>query len=212
MSAAFTVILPHKRNRGNDAALAIAIDCLQANTVNDFILLMDCANDQPLNPRVQSMVEAATTEICIYTASDTFFAPNWDVPMLELYTPETFVTNQLVEPRAIAMHPMNLEADYGRKPETFRREQFERFCTEAPVLSGEGWYAPYMFNRAKWLEFGGMMQTDIYSDSMGFTSADMVLFDKWKAAGNHIRRAHSFAYHLQRYSDEGEQAHEKRNP
>lgn len=37
MTAAFTVILPHKRNPGNDAALSICMDMLKANTVSaDF--------------------------------------------------------------------------------------------------------------------------------------------------------------------------------
>lgn len=43
---AFTVILPHKRNPGNDAALRICIDMLMANTRADFILMMDAAADE----------------------------------------------------------------------------------------------------------------------------------------------------------------------
>lgn len=206
----FTVILPHRRNPGNDAALAIAIDCLQKNTVNDFTLLLDCAVDQPLNPRVNRMFETAQTEVCVYTASDMFFAPGWDVPMLAMYTPDTIVTNVVVEPRAIAMHPMNLEADYGKRADTFRRAQFEAFCKDAPVMSGQGWYAPYMVNRQAWLDFGGLMQVNTETDGMGFNSADVILFDKWKAAGKSIQRAPSFCYHLQRYSDVGEQEDAKR--
>lgn len=207
----FTVILPHRRNPGNDAALAIAIDCLQKNTVNDFILLLDCAVDQPLNPRVNRMFETAQTEVCVYTASDMFFAPGWDVPMLAAYTPETIVTNVVVEPRAIAMSAMNLEKDFGKRADTFQRAQFEAFCKDAPVMSGQGWYAPYMVNRQAWLDFGGLMQANTETDGMGFNSADVILFDKWKASGRHITRAPSFCYHLQRYSDEGEQRHEKRD-
>lgn len=210
MTAAFTVILPHRRNPGNNRALEIALSCLQDNTINNFILLMDAAVNQPLNERVNRMVQAAPTDCCVYTASDMFFAPCWDVPMLEIYTPDTFVTNVVVEPRAIAMHPMNLEADYGRKPETFRRSQFEEFCKTAPVISGEGWFAPFMFSRAGFLEMGGLA-TDASPDAMGFTSADVLLFEKWKETGHFVKRAPSFCYHLQRWSDEGEQQDEKRD-
>ena len=209
MSAAFTVLLPHKRNPGNNAALAIALSCLQDNTVKDFILLMDAAVDQPLNERVNRMVQAAPTDCCVYTASDMFMAREWDREMLAIYNSDTFVTNVVIEPRAIALHPMNLEANFGMRPETFRRAQFEEFCKTAPVLSGEGWFAPVMFSRQGFLDMGGLA-LDGEADAMGFTAADMLLFEKWKATGHTVKRAPSFCYHLQRYSDIGEQEHGKR--
>lgn len=206
-SAAFTVILPHKRNVGNDAALMICLACLMENTVLDFKLLMDAADDQPLYARINRMVEQADTDVCVYLASDIFLAPGWDLPMLAWYAPSTFVTNVLVEPGAIAMHHMNVQRDFGRKPETFRRGEFEAWTLregqDLDVL-GEGWPCPYLFNRRAWLEMGGL-ETDLRSAD-GFTDADSRLWDRWKAAGNNIVRAKwSFAYHLQRYSDEAEQ-------
>lgn len=210
MTPAFTVLLPHKRNPGNDAALRIALDCLYTNTKNDFILISDAAYDSPLCPRVNAMVAQATTDILVYTASDMFFAPQWDVPMLEAYDEHTFVTNVVVEPGAIAMHHLNLHKDFGRKPETFNRASFEQWAgsSEAHFPNGEGWYAPYMFPRAGFLAMGGLDTTLTAPD--GFTAADTVLFDKWKAAGNKVVRARSYCYHLQRYSDIGEQEHSKR--
>lgn len=213
MSAAFTVLLPHRRNKGNDAALHICLDCLMQNTVSDFKLIIDAATDQPLYERVNRMVEQATTEACVYWASDCFAAPAWDVPMLDLYDAQTFVTPVLVEPGAIALHAQNIHKDFGRKPETFNRAAFEAWAEhEAPALNlqGTGWYAPYLFPRDGWLAAGGL-QTALITDHHGFTSADMELFDRWTAAGNRILRARSYVFHLQRWSEPEEQMDAKRN-
>jgi hypothetical protein len=210
MTAAFTIILPHKRNPGNDAALAVALDCLMANTRSDFALMIDAAADSPLVPRINCMVEHAPTECCVYWASDTFAAPGWDTAMLELFAPDTFVNGVLVEPGAIGVYAENFQKDFGRRPDTFRRAEFDAWCEKAEVPAGEGWYCPYMFPRSGWLAHGGLMPST-NTDHHGFTGADMDLFGRWKASGNRVVRARSYAYHLQRYSDVAEQQHEKRS-
>lgn len=210
MTHAFTIILPHRRNPGNDAALTICLDCIARNTRNDFALIMDAAVDSPLYPRINRMIESAYTDCVVYMASDMFLCPNWDVPMLEAWTPDTIVTNVVVEPGAIAMHHMNLHRDFGRKPSTFQREAFETWAAnDAPMLEGQGWYCPYMISRTAFLNQGGFA-TDLKPDEMGFSGADQLFFAEWESAGGSIVRAKSFVYHLQRWSDEGEQVHEKR--
>lgn len=206
--AAFTLILPHKRNPGNDMALKICIECLMANTVSDFILSIDAAYDQPLYPRVNAMIAAAQTDACIYWSSDLFAAPGWDAPILALYAPDAFVTSVIVEPGAIGVYSENITHDFGRKPETFDRAAFEAFCPGAEIPQGQGWFAPVLYPRTGFLRMGGL-RTDLTGDN-GFTGADMWLFDQWKAAGNRIVRARSFAYHLQRWSDPVEQTDPKR--
>lgn len=206
MTAAFSVILPHKRNPGNDRALAICLDCLFTNTASDFKLIVDAAVDQPLYERINRMVRQADTEYCVYLASDTFLAPGWDVPMLAAADFQTFVNGVLVEPGAIGIHHLNLHRDFGRTPESFQREAFEAWMQtdHAPLLSGEGWYCPYMFPREGWLRTGGL-ETD-----KDFTDVDIRLFERWKRGNGRVERVRSFAYHLQRYSDEDEQNHAKR--
>lgn len=206
MSAAFTVLLPHKRNPGNDDALAICIDCLMKNTDHDFILMIDAAVNEPLQARINRMARQAPTEICVYHASDMFFAPHWDTPMLDLYTPETFVTNVVVEPRAIAMYEGNLEHNFGMRPETFQRRAFEAWSVDAPLLGGTPWYCPYMFSKTEFFKHGGL-EENLAGE---FNAADMRLFERWKSAGNQVVRAKGFVYHLQKYSDVTEQMHEKR--
>jgi hypothetical protein len=209
MTAAFTIVLPHRRNAGNDAALAIALSTLMANTVNEFALLIDAAHDAPLYPRVNAMIDAAYTDCVVYWASDTFAAPAWDVPMLAAWDTNTIVTNILVEPGVIGMSAENRHMDFGRRPETFRRAEFEAWAATAEMRSGEGWYCPYMVSRSAFLDMGGLGDTRTI-DHHGFTDADIVFFDRWKASGRRVVRARSFAYHLQRYSQVDEQVAEKR--
>lgn len=207
--AAFTVILPHKRNPGNDRALAIALDCLFTNTVNDFHLLIDAAENEPLYPRMNRLIGQAETDCVVYTCSDIFHAPGWDVPMLAAWNETTFVMGVLVEPGAIGAHPENITRDFGRRPETFDREGFEAYAQEAPVPSGTGFPAPMMMSRARVLELGGYGAIT-YTDGQGFSDADLVLIRRHEQAGGTCVRARAYFYHLQRFSELAEQTKDGR--
>lgn len=211
MTPAFTVILPHKRNPGNDAALNVCLQCLVENTASDYHLIMDAATDAPLYPRINRMVEQARTECVVYLCSDMFLSKAWDVPMLALWNTDTIVTNIVVEPGVMGISPKNVGWDFGRRPETFRRHDFESWAAQAdaPVPDGEGWLAPYMISRQAFLDFGGL-QTGLAPDHQGFTHADQLFFAAWKDMGRRIIQARSYTYHLQRYSEVDEQVKEAR--
>lgn len=204
----FTIILPHRRNPGNDRALKIALECLFTNTQNDFHLLIDAAEDQPLYPRINRLVEQSRTDCVVYWSSDMFPAPGWDQPMLDLWDERTIVTNVLVEPGVIGVHPNNVHCDFGRTPETFRRAEFEEWAKAGPVPSGH-WFAPWMLSRSRFLELGGMPE-NLQGDDLGFTPGDVVFFEKWLTTGGTVKRARGFAYHLQRWSQIEEQEAGKR--
>jgi hypothetical protein len=209
----FTIILPHLRNPGNDRALAICLDMLLANTINDFALIVDTRTDAPLHAIVNAMIEQAETEAVVYWSSDMFPAPGWDVPMLALFASDAFITPVLVEPGVIGIYPENVERDFGRTPQAFNRAAFEAWCVSEAKdlkLTGEGWFAPVLYPREGFLNMGGL-PLGLPGDHHGFTSADMQLFEAWKSAGNRVVRAReSYVYHLQRYSQIDEQEHSKR--
>lgn len=213
----FTILLPHKINPGNDAALSICIDCLAKNTDHDFGLLMSAASDQPLYATMNRLVQGSPTDLCVFMHSDMFVAPHWDTAMLDTFDENvfkkgqyTFVTGLLVEPGAIGVWSGNVTKDFGRKPETFRRAEFEAWTqsAEAPQASGEGWYAPYALSREAWLANGGHDLAD--PEGVVWTALDVKMFGKWKKRGGHVIQARSIIYHLQRYSDPDEQEAEKR--
>lgn len=206
MTPAFTIVLPHKRNPGNDSALAVCLSCLMANTVHEFKLIIDAAVDSPIYPRVNRMVGQVDTDYFVYWASDFFAAPGWDIPMRQAANEDTIITNIVVEPGAIGIHDFNLLNDFGRKPETFRRQEFEDWSqsSHAPMLSTEGWFAPYLMHTQSFLDFGGL-EDGQYPDSQGFSAGDELMFQRWKAAGHHVQRVKSYVYHLQRWSVLSEQ-------
>lgn len=211
MTPAFTVILPHLSNPGNDQALTIALSCLTENTWSEFYLSLAFTHgDDPLMPLIHQMIVDAPTDTCVLTSSDMFMAPGWDTPLLELHQPGVWVTNILVEPAAISMSGQNKEMDFGRRPETFRRAEFEHWCTTAEARPGEGWVQPIMFSKSEWLAHGSVIAPPLQVDASGFTSADEELLDRWKAGGGRIVRARSYTYHLQRWSQIDEQEHSKR--
>lgn len=208
--ATFTIVLPHKRNPGNDAALRVALDCLFTNTREDFHLLMDAAVNEPLYPRITRLIDMARTEIIVYTCSDIFHAPGWDIPMLNQVTNTTFVTGVLTEPGAMAPHEDNVHRDYGRRPETFRREEFEAWAATSEQMPDRiGFPAPFMFSRSRFFKLGGF-EMGLQPDHQGFTGADELLFERNVAQGGQNVRAHSYFYHLQRYSEPTEQTKEGR--
>lgn len=204
----FSVLLPHLRNPGNDRALQVALRMLEENTDSDYILCLDTTKSDPLIPRMNKLVEQSPTEICVFTSSDIFLAPHWDTLMMDAYALDTIVTGVVVEPGVMGVHEMNYGYNFGVTPETFKRDRFERFAEkEVPTLAGDGWVVPYMFHRDRWLALGGL------SDDQGdllVTPADERYFQQWKVAGNKIVRTKSCAYHLQRWSDIGEQEAGKR--
>lgn len=210
-----TIILPHKNNPGNNAALRICIETLMANTRNEFNLLMSAAYNQPLFPAIDRLIRQSQTDCFVFWNSDMFPAPGWDEPMLELFQYNTIVTNIVTEPGAIGIFTDNVEWDFGRKAETFRRDDFEAWATSgsAPVPSGEGWYAPYMMSKRRYLDIGGIdLDNDDIKPADGFNNRplDIDLFNKHKAMGGQVRRAVSYVYHLQRYSDPAEQTKDNR--
>lgn len=205
MTAQFTVILPHKRNLGNDKALSICLDMLKANTVSaDFELIISAAYDRPLFPAIDRMFRQAETEYIVFWNSDMFPAPRWDEAMLQRAAYDTIVNPVLVEPGVMSMYPENFERDFGRKPETFRRDEFEAWSQsdDAPVPDGEGFFAPYMMSRQRYLDLGGF---DLSGDLGGFVSRDIDLYATHKANGGRVVRAKAYVYHLQRYSEIAEQ-------
>ena len=95
-------------------------------------------------------LNGAPTEILDFEASHSFFGTSW--PMVSSRrTPfgsaQVFASEPVVMSRTMSFNEMD----------PAMRAQFEAFCKDAPVMSGQGWYAPYMVNRQAWLDFGGLM-------------------------------------------------------
>lgn len=73
--------------------------------------------------------------------------------------------------------------------------------------SGEGFFAPYMISKKRYLDLGGF---DLTGDLSGFVPRDVEFYAKHKANGGRVERVRAYVYHLQRFSEVSEQEKENR--
>lgn len=197
------ILIAHKHETENDKALDIALSCIIRNTVNDYQVYIDTKTPACPYSIWNRMVRETSAEWVLFTNSDVFMGPAWDVPMLGVAAHDTIVTGVLVEPGAIGVHERNLKMDFGMRPETFRREEFEEWVLSEPEvpLNGIGWFMPSLHHRQTFIEFGGW---DLSRGKFP-QPVDNFYWDKWCQEGMKFNRVASFAYHLQNYSSDEEQ-------
>lgn len=203
-----SILLPHLREPANDAALRVALDCIVAYTDVDYELIVEAVSERRDIYRViNDMAARAKADILCPTNSDVFVGVNWIKPLLELYTPETIVSPIMVEPGAIGVHVLNYHRDFGRTPDTFRREEFNAFIRaggEWREPDGRSWYYPSLIPKQGLFDLGG------FNTAIGAFPAqvDVDFWDRWEASGRKFRRARSWVYHLQQWSFADRQAKE----
>lgn len=202
MSPTLSIIIPHKHEARNDAALSIALSCIVANTRSDYELMVDSTT--PGDPYVlfNDMALRATGEWVLFGNSDLFLAPNWDVELLKLADRDTMVSVTLVEPGAIGVHIENIHRDFGMTPETFRRAEFESFASSDPELpAGDGFYFYALRHRQTFINRGG------FDTTLGKfpTPVDIAYHEAWIRDGKRIVRSKALGFHLQNYSNPVEQ-------
>lgn len=201
MAPLMTIIIPHKRTPLNDQALNLNLQMLQANTINDYELIVD--TEYPKDPYKiwNEAAKSARGDILIFTNSDVLMGPNWDMFMTTYIRDNCIVTGYLLEPGTIGVASVNIHLDFGRTPETFRRNDFEEWVrnnknryTEA--IEQRGWYMPCAVYR-EWFNWTGGFDT-----TLGFPNPNDILFwDKCvRDFGTRLERVRSFAYHFQNLS------------
>jgi len=200
--ARLAVLIAHKHQAANDAALAVALDCLVRHTRTDYELLVDSTTPACPYRVLNTLVRQTAAEWIVFSNSDVFMAPGWDEPLLEQAAPQRIVTGVIVEPGAIGVNILNHQHNFGMTPERFDRAAFERWVAETPETpAGAGWYFPSLHHRETFLDFGA------FDTTLGHFPAplDAIYWDRWLAAGREVVRAQSYSYHLQQYSSEAEQ-------
>lgn len=193
-----SILIPHKHVSHNDDALSVALDCIVRNTRHDYELIVDTTTPGEPYSLYNALAKKAAGEFVVFSNTDVFFAPDWDVAMLAAANRYAIVTGILVECGAIGVSDRNVNRDFGRRPDTFRRDEFESWCATSDIQpTGIGWYMPCCVHRETFLKMGGFD-----TSQGGFPiPLDGMFWDKWKSMGLDIQRVRSFAYHLQNFSD-----------
>lgn len=199
-----SILLPHLRNTENDKALRVCLDCLIANTGMNYELLLEgVAERRDIYRVVNDMATRANSDWLIPFNSDVFAAPNWLEPLWAAREVYTIVSPVMVECGAIPVSDRNLERDFGRTPERFRRTEFEAWAAAGGGWRDEwqdgqrAWYFPSLINRHAFLSAGGFdTSRGAFPDPL-----DTWFWDAWERGGGRFQRVRSFVYHLQAWSD-----------
>lgn len=207
MTPAISILIPHLRNRENDAALKIAVDCIIDNTDLDYELMVEAVEARrDIYPVLNNMTYRARAEWVVYSNSDVFFAPRWASALYAARDEHAIVTGIIAECGAIGVAADNYELHYGRTPANYDRTGFEAWVAEngATIYSHKahqhrGWYFPCLLHKRTFNRFGNF---DTSRGHFPDDPVDMYTWDKWAEAGNGFRRVNSWCYHLQNYSSD----------
>lgn len=207
MKPLISILLPHLRNSYNDAALAIALSCIATNTDIDYELIVEgVAERRDIYGVLNAMAARATSEWLVPFNSDTFAAPGWAETLYAARAENVIASPVMVECGAIPVNDANLERDFGRTPQTFRRDEFETWAAlgggwrEHWREDGAAWFFPSLLNRERFLDLGGF---DTTRGAFPNDPLDIWFWDTWGNSGGTFRRVRAYVYHLQCYSDEG---------
>lgn len=199
-----SLLLPHLRNADNDAALRICLDCVVANTSLNYELLLESVQERrDIYAVVNDMAKRANADWLVFMNSDVFVSPGWIKPLWEARDHNTIVSPVMVECGAIPVSDRNLEMDFGRTPQAFRRTAFEEW-----VRQGGGWKDEWDEHGQAWF-FPSLIHKNMFNWMGGFDTSkgkfpddlDRQFWNAWQRDGKKFRRVRSFVFHLQAYSD-----------
>jgi len=194
-----SILIPHLREPRSDDALRICLDCIVANTDVDYeIILKAVEKPQGVYAAYNDMAKRAAGQWILIMNNDMFLAPGWAKPMLEAAEWDAIVAGVLVECGAICPSQMNIRADWGMLPESYRRAEFEEWAKTATGMpGGTGHHAPALFEQMEFVRLGG------YNTKLGeypHTCLDQELWERLKIASYKFKRVRSYCYHLQSWS------------
>ena len=210
MKPLVSVLIPHLREPENDKALKTCLETLVDNTDVDYEIMVSAVEARRcLYAVCNEMATRAQADYIVFHNSDVFMAPGWAEPMLAAAAPDTIVAGVIVECGAIGVASDNVHKNFGMRPDTFRRAEFEKWVREVGhVPPTEGWYFPSLHHRETFLKVGGF---DLTKGHFPTEPLDIIYWDAWRKSGRKVVRVPSFCYHLQHYSAKSEQEKEVRH-
>jgi hypothetical protein len=195
----YSILIPHYSTPESDEALHLCIRMLRENSLRkDYELIVVQGYRDPY-VFWNEYAERAKHEALAFFNNDMLPAPGWDEFPMKHLTDDALIMGYLVEPGVIAPADQNIRRDFGRRPSTFRRKEFEDFCTaqEVPEVSEQmGWYMPVALTKSFFRRMGG------YPIQAPFPHPnDIAFWDHCRAQGARLLRVRSFAYHFQGMSN-----------
>ena len=192
----FSILLPHYHTDVDKRALRVALDTIVRHTVGDYELIVQAHRGNNAYPMWNAMAKAATTDWLIFTVSDHFVSPAWDVPLWEARDENTLVMGGLVESGFRSVAEQCIEHNFGMSPEKFEEAEFNAFAaTKPPIPPMEAWVWPWIIHKEAFFNMG--------SFGIDPTLSDMHFFRAWIACGRAWKRVESYSYHLMNWTSTG---------
>lgn len=194
--ADFSILIPHSHTAVDIRALRVALDTLARHTVHDYELIVQAHHGDNAYPPWNDMAAAATSEWLVFSVTDHFFSPGWDVPLWDAREGNTLVMGTIVESGYRPVAEQCLEHNFGFSPETYDETGFNAFAAAKPKPpTVEGWVWPWMINKSAFFAMGK------FGDHPSLS--DMFFFRNWLQAGKTWKRVESYCYHLQCWNSTG---------
>lgn len=152
------------------------------------------------------------TDLIVFLNSDQWGAPGWLENLLQHYDEKTIPCSRLVESGKMPSGKHGISKDFGRTPDTFRTEEFERSASEISRDGVEdgGLYMPCCFNRNEFLDLGGYPEGNICENGIGafpsrvLRSGDEFFFNETMRHRRQITVMDSIVYHFQNGEMDGD--------
>ncbi len=210
MPLPWALMVAHRKQPVQDAALALLIDSVKKNTPPELyeageIVIDDRPDICPYRKWNEMCAKTKTAINVVFANNDMVMLPGWHC-MVTATKPRMVVTGYLIEPGIVAVNPLNVQRDFGGNPADYRADEAIKFAatvsahTQPEIAKNSGWYMPCAFDREWFLSVGGY---DIGAGQFP-NPLDRLFWDKAARIGVDFVRVNSWAYHFQRLSQRPE--------
>ena len=192
----FSILVPHFHSNVDIRALRKALDTIVRHTRGDYELIVQAHHGDNAYPKYNEMAKMASTDWIIFSVSDHFVSPAWDVPLWEARDENTMTMGCLVESGFREVAEQCISRNFGMSPETYDEHGFNAFAASCPPIPPmEAWTWPWIIHRQQFLDIGGFDTNPNVSD--------VWFFQKWQKSGRAWKRVPSYSYHLMNWTSTG---------
>jgi hypothetical protein len=191
----FSIVIPYL---SKSSCINLCKDILKENTKHSYELI-EIIDSNDVYDAYNTGVAKASTNTVVLMNDDMFVSKNWDEYYIKHTKDKTICTGYLVEPGVIPVSNKNIMLDFGISPETFRKNEFQKWCDATSSVIPEfkenckGWYMPISFNKDTFIPYPNTVKFPHPND---ITLLDEIL----PMMGFKFLKVKSFVYHLQNYS------------
>jgi len=196
-----SIIFPHAMNKENDKVLNLKLEMLEAHATHPYELLILSNNGRRTDLVYEGwdwMMRRAKHELILWDNSDIVYGPNFMENVIKHKDDADWLGLELVECGNLVVAQSNMEKDFGRTCETFRRKEFEDWVIEfsknrPSIREGFCWYSPSVWKKSWYIEMGGFDINPPFPHPN-----DMHFRNRVTGRGCRFAVVNSFAYHFQR--------------